>query len=136
MTEINIEDHWAVWIELKRRLTENHRIDGTRASFAPCLGGHLHGITVPIRENEFEKSGMEWMFKGKAESCKDTYQLRSIQISEEGDTIKVYGCVHRRTMNNSAPRSGDELPYLNTASVEHLLRIFAEEYLEEFDKSL
>ena len=95
---------------------------------APCLGGIANFETRDLGPKMQFREGPEWFYRGNPQSCKDTYKLREIPIGEEdGSVLKVFECTDRCVMSNEAPTA--RLPYLNQASVEHLLEIFAHEYL-------
>lgn len=94
---------------------------------APCLGGIAHFETRDIGPKDKWDEGPEWIYRGKTQSCKDIYEKRKVE-TVNGYYFIVFECVKRCVMSNAAPKNGE--PYLNSASFEHLLEIFAHEYLE------
>jgi hypothetical protein len=97
---------------------------------APCLGGIAHSETRDLGPKSQFREGPEWMWRGEPQSCKDTYRISEVVLDEEFDqSIKVFECVERCVMSTSRPTH--RAPYLNQASLEHLLEIFAHEYLNK-----
>ena len=118
------EDHVKDLTNLLDLLSE----DGEQI-IAPCLAGIAHFETRDIGPKESFREGPEWMYRGKPQFCKDTYTLREFPIGDTGRSIKAFECTKRCEMSNAPTKQGP--PYLNAASVEHLLEIFAHEYLEK-----
>jgi hypothetical protein len=96
---------------------------------APCLAGVAHFETRDIGHKERWTEGPEWMLDGQSHSCKDTYELRSFPIGDSSRVIKAFVCVERCIMSQA--RSKPSEPYLNEGSIEHLLKIFTHEYLNQ-----
>jgi hypothetical protein len=122
MTDSEIKAHAKELEELRLLLS-----DSGKQIIAPCLGGIANFETRDIGTKTSFREGPEWMWRGKVESCKDTYTLREIPISDLAGVVKIFECTERCVMSDAPVRSS--LPYLNQASLEHLLRIFAHEYI-------
>lgn len=102
--------------------------DGVQ-TIAPCLGGRAHFETRDIGPKDHFREGPDWMYRGKPEYVKDAYKRTKIAFGEQNEEIIVFECVRRCLMSNAPPKEGE--PYLNQASVEHLLGIFAHEYVNK-----
>ena len=114
---IEIQDYWEHFVELKKQLSEGP----FEQTLAPCLGGIANFEKRRIGPGYFQE-GPEWIIGGKTESTKDLYVLKQMPISFDGDVFKYYECVER-CVHSNAIRKAQE-PYLNQASVEHLLIMF------------
>ncbi len=123
-------DLWALSVEAKRRLTENHTDkDRVRRSFAPFLGGNKH-----FEEEEIGPAELVSYFEHdvKAEGVYDLYELQEFDLSE-GESIKAYVCTQRCVIEK------DPVPqerYLNEEMAECLLICYLADYLARDDALL
>ena len=95
---------------------------------APCLGGIAHSETRDIGEKTRWTEGPEWMWRGEHQWSKDTYELAKFP-TDDGRELLVWECTERLVTQSTHWKNKE--PYLNKGSLDHLLEIFAKEYVAE-----